>query len=810
MNISLDWLKNYVDLPKNLLAKDIGLKMTMATVEVDKVVSLADAFEKIVVGQIKKISVHPNADRLRLVTVDVGEKNIDLVCGGTNLVENHQVVVALIGAKVKWHGEGDLVTIEKTKVRGVDSQGMICAASEIGLEDRFAAKDDHEIIDLTEFGLKGKNGQNIAELLELTEATFEIDNKSINHRPDLWGHYGMAREVAAIYELPLAEYPFEKIKSAKEVNLKVENKEKILCPRYQAVMLDNFCVAESPAWLKEKLSAIGQKPINNLVDITNYVMFDLGQPLHAFAADKIKEKIVVRLAKDKEILKTLDGEEKKLSTDDLVIADKEKALALAGVMGGEFSGINEKTTKIIIESANFEPVNIRKTANRLNLRTEAAIRYEKSLDPNLTEKALARAVSLILSICPQARVVSNVVDENSFKNKKINIEIAWTFINERIGNELSHDYIVNILKRLGFILKINKNGLKIEVPSWRATKDVGIAEDIIEEIVRIYGFDNIKPIMPKVDLQFTEENNLRQFERKVKNILAGSAGFDEVYCSSFENIELLKKIGASVDHVRVANPWSEDAAYLRKNLAPLLLTKAESNQRFFAPMAIFEVAKIFDRRGQGEKMSVNSKNFLPNQDVWLALVATGQDSLSLIKGAIELLAKKMNFDCGFVISNECPVWCHPHQNQKVYFNKVEVGYLANVHPETKEILKIKEAIACAEINLTKAAEFFPTIKKYQSLKKYPDIVLDLSIIVPETADWGDLQKISASLDEKLIRSVDLVEIYKNDKMEEGKKSVTLRLVFGSDERTLQYEEAEKIRQRVVDQLKKAVRAELRQ
>ena len=796
-------------MPADVTPKELGLKMTMATVEVDKVISLADSLAKIVVGKIKKIEAHPNADRLRVVSVDVGGKNISVVCGGSNLTQDHLVAVALIGAKVKWHGNGDLVMIEKSKVRGVESEGMICAVTEIGLAEKFPAKDDHEILDLTVFDITAEVGQPIAEALYLEETIYEIDNKSINNRPDLWGHYGMAREVAAIYGLPLKNYPFEKIKPGKDYSLKVEIKEKTFCPRYQAVVIDNLTVGESPVWLKEKLTAIGQKSINNIVDVTNFVMFDLGQPLHAFSADKIAEKIVVRCAKKEESLKTLDGEEKKLTESDLVIADKSKVIALAGIMGGELSGINNETKKIVIESANFEPVNIRKTANRLNLRTEAAIRYEKSLDPNMTEIALARTVSLLLEICPDAQVVSNVVDENNYKNKNIKLSLLWDFIDSRIGNKLDHNYVVDILRRLGFLVKDKGKVLKVEVPHWRATKDVSINEDIIEEVSRIHGFDNIEPIMPKVDLTFTEENGLRRLEREVKNILATGCGLHEVYNYSFENIEFLKKIGETIDQVKIANPWSEESAYLRKNLVPVLIGQIAKNERFFEQVGIFEVAKIFDRRNKGAKISTNSKNYLPNQDVHLAFALTGEDSFWQAKGVLEHLAESLNFNCSFSEADALPLWCHPRQGQTIFFNKKEVGYLATIHPETKEFFDLKNNTAVVEINLNDVVDFFPAIGKYVPLAKFPRIVLDLAVIVPQNVEWESLRKLCASIDENLTKAVDLLEIYKNDKIKEGYKSVTIRLTFGSDKRTLQNEEAQKILQKVVDQLRKAVGAEVR-
>ncbi|MDO9509692.1 MAG: phenylalanine--tRNA ligase subunit beta, partial [Candidatus Magasanikbacteria bacterium] len=418
MNISYNWLKKFITLPDSITPEQVAEKLKLSTVEVENIIKQGDGLDNIVVGKVLKADKHPNADKLKLCLVDVGKESLQIVCGGSNVVDGMSVAVAKVGAKVHWHGEKDLVEIVPTKIREVDSYGMICGSSEIGLEQMFPPKDEKEILDLTE--LKLKIGMDLKKALGLDDVVFEIDNKSLSNRPDLWGHYGIAREVAVLFPRDLKEYETTEIEEGKDIKLKVDVDDIKLCPRYMAVAVGGIKIGPSPLWLQQSLSAVGLRSINNVVDITNYIMYDLGQPLHAFDANNLKTKnknsktIIVRTANPEEEFKLLDEKVIKLTENDLVIADEEKPIALAGVMGGFDSGINDNTTTIIFESANFEPVNIRKTALRYDSRTDSSSRFEKSLDPNMNKSALEKAVEMILEFCPEAKVVSNVVDITNY------------------------------------------------------------------------------------------------------------------------------------------------------------------------------------------------------------------------------------------------------------------------------------------------------------------------------------------------------------------------------------------------------------
>ena len=812
MNISLNWLKQYVELPENITPAELGLKLTLSTVEIENITDTSEKFKNIVVGRIDTLAKHPNADRLRLVEVDLGDKKVKLVCGGVNLIEGMLVAVALPGAKVRWHGEGELVTLEKTKVRGEESEGMICASEELDLAELYPSLEDGYILDLTE-----KNiviGTNLGLALGLADIIFEVDNKSLTNRPDLWGHYGLAREVSALYDLDLKKYPSEKIKSSKEEVLKVEIKAKELCSRYQAVKLSGVTIGPSPAWLVEKLQAIGQKSINNIVDITNYIMFDLGQPLHAFSADAIKgETIVVRTAKAGEKIVSLDKERRSLTVDDLVIADEEKVIALAGIMGNQNSEITHETKEIIIESANFNPVAVRKTSGRLGLRTEASMRFEKSLDPEMTDLALKRAVSLILAICPESRVVTPVAEEKNLEKKAEALLLPWTLIDERIGQKIDRSLVKKILTGLGFGIKLMKTGLKVMVPSWRATKDISIKEDLIEEITRIYGYDNLEPVMPAVKIESLELNKLRDLERKVKNFLCYAGGANEVYNYAFVDRGLLEKMNQPIDHIQIANPWSEQVDLLRKNLTVNLTQNIVDNYHNFLDVNIFEVGRVFVPNEKGLLARPGTQNYLPKQIMSVGSAMSGALSEKLFftaKGIITDLGNDLNVEFEFITENTVPGFAHPKQCLSIMVDNEKLGYLTSLHPEVAINLSLeKMAVVLWEINLELLLEHSGMTKKHQTVIKYPAIELDLSLLLDAKVLWKDVEALILATAPKIIRRVELLDVFKGDKIEVGKKSLTCRVVYQVKDRTLSLEEAQNCQKSVLEQLTKAVGAKLR-
>lgn len=813
MLVSLNWLKKYVSLPPEITPQDLGLRLTLSTVEVEGVENQVGNLDNIVVGKILSIEDHPHADKLKLVEVDIKTEKLKVVCGGINLKEGMLVAVAKVGAKVRWHGEGEIVTLKRAKIRGIESSGMICAAEEIGLGEFYPSKQAGEILDLTVGNYSV--GQNLAEALELDDQIIEIDNKSITNRPDLWGHYGLARELAAIYKTKLEPYSPSKIKDNKEVNLTVKIDKPEWCLRYLGIIIDGIEVAESPAWLKKSLQAVGLKSINNIVDVTNYLLFDLGQPMHAFDANLIYNyEIHVRAAKKNEKIITLDGVERELNENNLVIADAKKPVAIAGVMGGKNSEITDKTKTIIIESATFDPYNIRKTSIQLGLRTEASIRYEKSLDPEMAKLAMERAVELILQLCPKARVISNLVDEYPSPKPEIIIDTTYDFINRKIGQEISKDFINETLERLGFILKKKNDSLKITVPSWRATKDISIPEDLVEEIARLYGYDNLKPQMPTVDIDLVPSNQLRDLERECKNLLVNAAGLTEVSNYVFTGEAELKKFGFNVnDYIKLVNPLDVQFNLLRQSLLPGLLNNVVTNQPYFDEIALFEAGRVFLNKPGTDLISPAKKDFLPDQPLIFAGVYYSKDNHEPFynaKAQVELLLKKLNIKYLETLVNEPPSFCHPQRAWQAEINGEFFVQAGELHPALLAKYDFPGQVAFWQINFDKLNAAYVRQYLYAPPSKYPEIKMDLAIIVNEKTLWKDIKTLVKNVAPQIITKIELFDLYRNDIMKAaGKKSLAFHVCYQSAERTLEMKEVQKIQDKVIEQLKKAMKAEIR-
>ncbi len=623
MLISFNWLKQHVSLPDSTTPEEVADKLKMSTVEVESVRHLGKELDQMVVGKVVSADKHPNADKLQICRVNIGVETVQIVCGGSNVAEGMLVAVALPGAQVRWHGQGEPIVLEQTAIRGQDSFGMICASDEIGLGEQFPKKEEKEILDLTALGLRP--GTALAAALHQTDSILEIDNKSLSNRPDLLGHYGLAREVAVLFNREVLPYAEKTIVPGKELGLKVTVADPALCHRYMAVAVAGVTVAESPAWLRECLSAVGIRPINNLVDITNYVMLDIGQPTHAFDARRLQaaKKITLAavLAAEAQTFTTLDGKERSLTADTLLITNGVAPLALAGIMGGTDSGIAPDTTTVVFESATFDAVAIRRTSTRLSLRTDSATRFEKSQDPLNAERALNKLVELTLQLCPGSKVASAVADVKHFRLAKQPIEVPIAFFVEKIGQELPLKTITTILERLGFTVKEKKKVLLIGVPSWRATRDVRIPEDIVEEVLRIYGYENIAPCLPRLLLAPPSPNALRNLERRVAEVLSLELGFTEVYNYSFVSEAQIKRLGGDpAEYLQLDNPISKEKPFLRRNLLPNLIENITTNLHRADSLKLFEIGKVFHADESGPRTREQSDELLPRQDTWLTLM----------------------------------------------------------------------------------------------------------------------------------------------------------------------------------------------
>ena len=816
MLVSLSWLKQYIDLPDSTTSEEIGEKLKAGTVEVDGINNLAKNLSGVVVGRVVSAVKHPDADKLKLCQVDVGAEKLQIVCGGSNVRVGMLVALAKVGAKVRWHGEGELVELGPAKIRGLESFGMICASTEIGLGSMFPLKDEKEILDLTNVSLNGNEGfsglvnrpsdsslsaQNddragvpLARALGLDDAVFEIDNKSLSNRPDLWGHYGIAREVAALFNKNLLEYKTKKIVKLKKsaLKLKVEVKDIKMCPRYMAVAMSGIKVGPSPDWLKQKLAAVGVNSINNIVDIANFVMLDLGSPMHAFDASKLRItnyelRITVRPAVNGEMMEALDGKKYELNANDLVIASEDKVLALAGVIGGIDSAISDTTTEIIFESANFNPVNIRKTSTRLGIRTDSAQRFEKSLDPNWCPLALQKAVELVERLCPGATVASVTADERNFQLNSRPIEISVDYFRKKIGVEIGQKKIVGILTKLGFAVKEKKEKLTVVIPSWRATKDVSIAEDLVEEVLRINGYDSVPAALPEFSINSPEVNTLRKLERQIKKILALASDYSEVYNYSFITPETAVRFGDEIaKYIELENPIAKDRPFLRREIAPGLVENLEKNQHHGDRIKLFEIGKVFNAEESGARISEKSDALLPRQETKLGMVfSQKKEGIPYYEMTSDLtkLGQELGVEFELRRIEDSQNYFHPGRAAEIFVGGNLVGTVGELHPVIQAGLRISEKVAILELSLDELNSRIEPANKYRPLSPYPIVVRDIAFLVDKTVEHQNIVGVIQSADE-LVYSVNLFDVFEGDNVPLGKKSLAYRITYQSVKKTL--------------------------
>ncbi|MFA6917929.1 MAG: phenylalanine--tRNA ligase subunit beta [Candidatus Gracilibacteria bacterium] len=804
MHISLNWLKDFVDI-KKIDPKDLATQLTLKTAEVDSVTNEADQFGNMVVGLVETLFPHPNADKLRIAKTSIGKETLQIVCGGENLKEGMYVAVAKIGAKVRWHGEGEPVTMERVKIRGEESFGMICAGNEIGMDDPHAGPRD--ILDLSP--LKPKIGMPLADLLGKNDTVFEFDNKALTHRPDLWGHYGIAREIAVLTNskfkplIPKVQIPT----TGEKVKVEVKNAE--LCPRYCGLIIKNIKVQESPDWLKKRLKSTGHGTHNNIVDVTNYVMTELGQPMHAFDKNYIKDGIVVRTAQKNEKMRTLDNKDRQLSVEMLVIANHEKPVAIAGIIGGENSEINNNTTEIILESANFHPGNVRKTSVKLGVRTDSVQRFEKSLDPHLAELAIRRAAELILKICPEAVIAGPITDIKHFNEKSVKIILSVKRAQSKIGVEIPKKEIKSILSSLGFKTKDkpvrhsraggNLDLLEIEIPSFRPIKDVKNEDDIIEEIARIYGYDNIPTSLPTLPTKLPMENTERFKKHRTRELFSYALGFDEVYNYSFYGLKELKNCGMTeAGHLKLLNYLSEDQTHLRVSLIPNLLKNLQLNAKYFDSAKLYEIGRTYKEIGQ----------FMPLEEKKLggAILIKGKSDKPFYeaKGVAEAFFQKFNITTKIVKGITDLSYAHPIKS--VTFLAQNGDTLARVfmlHPEiTKNHDLEKYSIAMFEISFCKALKLENLKKSYKKLPKFPSIDIDISVLIDKNTEVEIVKNAILEADKSLIAAVNLFDIYEGENLEKNKKAVAYKITLLSEERTLTDEDMTRVQQKIFINLEK--------
>jgi len=811
MKVSLNWIRDYVQLPADADLKKLAYDLTMSTVEVEDATDLSASFHDMVVGVINTIEQHPNADKLKVCKTDIGGRVEDIVCGGSNLREGMKVAVALPGAMCKWHGEGDLVEIKKSKLRGVDSYGMICGAVEIGLADLFPTKEEAHILDLSDFDAPA--GTPLADALDLNDIILEIDNKSMTNRPDLWGHYGIAREIAALYDLPMTQFPhFDRnVENTSGFHVTVEDAER--CPRMTGTQIENVCVKPAPYWMQVRIWKTGMRPINALVDITNYVMLATGQPSHAYDSDHIAGHIIVRRAKAGETLTLLNGKELPLSTDDLTIADDAGIVGLAGVMGGAKDSILPTTSKVILEIANFQAAGIRRTALRYDNRTEASARYEKAIDPERCDQALDLSMQLFSDLYPEMKV-TGLVDEYPRHLKQAEIDVPLSWLERRLGKRLSPDEIKHKMELLGYGITFNGDNMHVVVPTWRSTGDVSIQADIMEEVARMYGYENFEaePITTTFDGAINQLD--KDLERRIKEYLAIRCGMQEIFTYPWMEESYVNAVLQSTEGIlSLSTPPSPAERFVRSSLLPNLCKAVVKNERYFDEFSIFETAQVF--RDENYTSPYDPREKLPSQrkNVAGAFATTDKDITALFrkaKGVVEMMARYVHMETLTFRQTEKPVWADNVVWLNIYRGDEKVGDLALLAKKVSMACGIKNMnVMLFQLDQDSLVPLKSRTNTFTHLAEYPMTDYDISLLVDGSVQWKDVAQTVRGIKSELLHGAAFVDEYRGKQVPAGKKSLTLRLAIGSKDKTLTSAEIEEVASGVLNKIAKRFGAELR-
>ena len=768
MLVSINWIKDYVDLD-GCDIKGLINKFTLATAEVEDIYYMGRDVQKVVVGEIKTLENHPESKKLHLLTVDIGDKTVNCVCGAPNVRVGQKVAFATAGGRVV-AGE-----IGKATVAGYESEGMCCSEKELGISDENSG--------IMELDPSYKNGTDIKELFPIDDIVFEVDNKSLTNRPDLWGHYGIAREFAALTGRELKPLDLADLDSDSEnvVPVTIGDTEHVF--RYSCLRMANITKHVSPMEIRIRLFYCGMRPINLLADLTNYIMLEIGQPTHAFDATKI-DHIKVDMPKEEIDFTTLDGTTRKADTNTLLIYNHDEPVAIAGIMGGLDSEIVGDTSSVVLESANFDGICVRKSSSRLGLRTDASARYEKMLDPELTLVAIKRFVKLVKDIDSGAVIDSKLTDEYAKKYPQITLTFDKAYVDRYTGIEISNERIIHTLTLLGFGVDEKDGVFTVTVPSWRATKDVTIKADIIEEITRIYGYDNFEITTTRSPLKPVHSAPERLVGDEIKDILVKKYSMHEVHSYIWCDKKKYKKLGIEVeDNVKILNIENSDNGVLRDSMLPTLLVAAYENKDFADSYGIFEIGRVIE--GTLENGYCNERRHLG-----VVLFSKSQSERDLYYKAIEVV------NCIFEQIKHCapkfakiaPVhaWQHPKNTAAVLADGNEVGFVCALHPQNASKLDKTGSAVCIEMDIDK----FSDAKAYDIEFKEPSTkqstYYDLSLVLRKGITYDELSENWKSMNIEELESVKLIDTYELL----GTKSITLRFTFSSHDRTLEMEEVQ--------------------
>ncbi len=780
MLLSMNWIEDFVDL-SGLDRLELIHKLSLSTAEVENEIFFKGSdLSGVVVAEIKSIEDHPESKKLHLLKVDIGEAElVDVVCGAPNVRLGMKTAFAKVGAKL---GE---IEIAPRPLAGYMSYGMCCSEAEIGISE------DHSgIIDITE---DVANGTDIKNVYAIDDIVFEVDNKSLTNRPDLWSHYGFAREIAALAgrELkPLETEELTQYDNLKKVDMKIEDP---LCQRYSCMQVENISRSVSPVNMRIRLAYCGMRGINFLADLTNYLMLEVGQPMHAFDSRKV-EAIRIKRFDTPFTFQTLDGVERNIDENTLMICNGDTPVAIAGIMGGLDSEIVEDTTTLTLESATFDAVSIRKSTVRLAHRTDASMRYEKCLDPEMTTLAIGRFINLLKKYDSGAQVVSALTDEYAHRYETITLSFDKKFVDRYTGIEISNDTIVKTLTDLGFKVSLEGNDFTVQVPSWRATKDVTMKADIIEEITRIYGYDNFDINTTRSPLYPVRADATKNNEDRIKDILVKKYNLHELHSYVWAYNDEMKALGIPTEeNVKLIGATNPNIETLRNSIVPTQLCQVKINTGYGADFGVFEVGRVI--KGLNDKGLCNEKKML-----CVTLFSKTKDMKTLYLELRDILAVVTSDikhqSLSYKAKEATHAYEHPVNLNSVLINGVEVGTIGIVHPTVSKKLDKKANIVFAEIDMTAftEAEVAPIV--YDEPSKFPGVTYDISLEIPAGVLFENLQNCWKNEGAGLIKNTKIVDTYDTDTVH----SITVRFEFSSSERTLSSAEIQEIMDKVIANL----------
>ena len=780
MFLSMNWISDFVDL-SGIDKLELIHRFSLSTAEVENEIFFKGSdLSGVVVAEIKSVENHPDSKKLHLLKVDAGNGELtDVVCGAPNVRVGLKTAFAKVGAKI---GE---IEIAPRKLAGYTSNGMCCSEKEIGISD-----DNSGIMEITD---DIPNGTDIKKAYQIDDIIFEVDNKSLTNRPDLWGHYGIAREFAALAgrELkPLDTVDLSKYSNLPKVDMKIEDD---LCQRYSCLQVENINTSVSPVNMRIRLFYCGMRAINFLADLTNYLMLEMGQPMHAFDSRKV-EKIRIKRFDKPFTFQTLDGAERNIDENTLMICNGDTPVAIAGIMGGLDSEIVEDTHTLTLESATFNAVSIRKSTVRLAHRTDASMRYEKCLDPEMTVPAIARFVKLLTDIDGGVKVVSSLTDDYAYHYPQVKLDFDKAFVDRYTGIEIDNGTIVKTLESLGFGVSLDGDSFSVDVPSWRATKDVTIKADIIEEITRIYGYDNFDIHTASAPLYPVRTAVEKQVEDKVKDILVKRFSLHELHSYVWAYYDEYKALGIEVeDNIKLVNATNPNIETIRKSIIPTQLCQVKANTAYSTDFGVFEIGRVVNgvkADGLCDEHKMLAVTLFSKTKSVEKLYLELRDMLAVVADDIK------HQPLGFSAKEASHSYQHPRNLNSIICAGREIGEIGIVHPLVAKKIDKKAAIVYAEIDIDLFAQADNLSISYQEPSRYPEMEVDLSFVSDR---FEPIRKAIENAQSALIKKIAVVDTY----ADENSRSITTRITFSHSERTLTREEVTEVVDSIIASLEKA-------